>query len=74
VSQVETVGRDEVYFVRREAAFALGALAKVVPEEIIHGSLASSAQCLLLLTVLTFHLLSSCTFPDSASAFLSTSE
>jgi serine/threonine-protein phosphatase 4 regulatory subunit 1 len=41
VNEVEKVGRDPVYFVRREATFALGALAKVVPDELILGSLAS---------------------------------
>ncbi|KAF9456525.1 armadillo-type protein [Collybia nuda] len=35
VKEVERVGRDPVYWVRREASFALGALAKVVPEEVV---------------------------------------
>ncbi|KAH7923518.1 hypothetical protein BV22DRAFT_1068634 [Leucogyrophana mollusca] len=39
VKEVERVGRDPVYWVRREASFALGALAKVVPEEIVLCSL-----------------------------------
>ncbi|KAF8969979.1 armadillo-type protein [Flammula alnicola] len=39
VKEVERVGRDPVYWVRREASFALGALAKVVPEEIVVSSL-----------------------------------
>lgn len=39
VSEVERVGRDPVYWVRREASFALGALAKVVPQEIVICSL-----------------------------------
>ncbi|KAF8163204.1 armadillo-type protein [Crassisporium funariophilum] len=39
VTEVERVGRDRVYWVRREASFALGALAKVVPEEIVGSSL-----------------------------------
>lgn len=39
VQEVERSGQDTVYWVRREAAFAVGALAKVVPVEIVHGSL-----------------------------------
>lgn len=39
VREVERVGHDPVYWVRREASFALGALAKVVPEEIVINSL-----------------------------------
>ena len=35
MKEVERVVQDPVYWVRREAAFALGALAKVVPEEIV---------------------------------------
>ncbi|KAG6335396.1 hypothetical protein ID866_3691 [Astraeus odoratus] len=37
--EVERAGKDPVYWVRREASFALGALAKVVPEELITSSL-----------------------------------
>ncbi|KII88649.1 hypothetical protein PLICRDRAFT_41852 [Plicaturopsis crispa FD-325 SS-3] len=39
VKEVERVGRDQIYWVRREASFALGALAKVVPEEVVICSL-----------------------------------
>ncbi|KDQ13120.1 hypothetical protein BOTBODRAFT_33728 [Botryobasidium botryosum FD-172 SS1] len=39
VQEVERVGRDSVYWVRREAAYALGALAKVVPLEVVTSSL-----------------------------------
>ncbi|KAI0724058.1 hypothetical protein C8T65DRAFT_93958 [Cerioporus squamosus] len=39
VSEVERVGRDLVYWVRREASFAVGALAKVVPGEVVTSSL-----------------------------------
>ncbi|KAG0705908.1 armadillo-type protein [Suillus ampliporus] len=39
VREVERVGRDPIHWVRREASFALGALAKVVPDELIIGSL-----------------------------------
>ncbi|KAF8894561.1 armadillo-type protein [Infundibulicybe gibba] len=39
VKEVERVGRDPVYWVRQEASFALGALAKVVPEELVISSL-----------------------------------
>lgn len=39
VTEVERVGRDPVYWVRREAAFAVGALAKVVPDEVVTSSL-----------------------------------
>ncbi|CAK5277740.1 unnamed protein product [Mycena citricolor] len=39
VREVERVGHDPVYWVRREASYALGALAKVVPEEVVLLSL-----------------------------------
>ncbi|KAF9052975.1 armadillo-type protein, partial [Panaeolus papilionaceus] len=39
VKEVERVGRDSVYWVRREASFALGALAKVVREDVVITSL-----------------------------------
>jgi len=39
VKEVERVGRDTVYWVRREASFALGALAKVVPVDLVVASL-----------------------------------
>ncbi|KAJ6630685.1 armadillo-type protein [Mycena sp. CBHHK59/15] len=39
VKEVERVGRDPVYWVRREASYALGALAKVVPDEVVICSL-----------------------------------
>lgn len=40
VKEIERVGRDAAYFyVRREASLALGALAKVVPQELVSFSL-----------------------------------
>ncbi|KAJ7905384.1 armadillo-type protein [Mycena olivaceomarginata] len=39
VREVERVSRDPVYWVRREASYALGALAKVVPDEVVVLSL-----------------------------------
>ncbi|KAI0692388.1 armadillo-type protein [Cytidiella melzeri] len=39
VAEVERVSRDPVYWVRREASFAIGALAKVVPQEVVLISL-----------------------------------
>ncbi|KAI9065105.1 ARM repeat-containing protein [Trametes sanguinea] len=39
VAEVERVGRDPIYWVRREASFAVGALAKVVPVEVVSSSL-----------------------------------
>jgi serine/threonine-protein phosphatase 4 regulatory subunit 1 len=39
VQEVERIGRDQIYWVRKEASFALGALAKIVPEEVVVGSL-----------------------------------
>ena len=39
VAEVERVGRDPVYWVRREACFVVGALAKVVPQEVVASSL-----------------------------------
>lgn len=44
VKEVERVAKDPVYWVRREASFALGALAKVVREEVVHMSLVC-ARC-----------------------------
>ena len=41
VTEIERVGQDPVYWVRREASFALGALAKVVPQEVVICSLVS---------------------------------
>ncbi|KIK98846.1 hypothetical protein PAXRUDRAFT_30878 [Paxillus rubicundulus Ve08.2h10] len=35
IREVERAGKDPVYWVRREASFALGALAKIVPEELV---------------------------------------
>ncbi|KAF8212351.1 armadillo-type protein [Mycena galopus ATCC 62051] len=35
VREVERVSHDPVYWVRREASYALGALAKVVPDEVV---------------------------------------
>ncbi|PCH38124.1 hypothetical protein WOLCODRAFT_136056 [Wolfiporia cocos MD-104 SS10] len=46
VGEVERVGRDPVYWVRREAAFAVGALAKVVPDELVIASLLPLFQSL----------------------------
>ena len=39
VNEVDRVGHDPVYWVRREASFAVGALAKVVPLELVLSSL-----------------------------------
>ncbi|KAJ4000105.1 armadillo-type protein [Lentinula boryana] len=39
VSEIERVSHDPVYWVRREACFALGALAKVVPVEVVQLTL-----------------------------------
>jgi hypothetical protein len=41
VKELEHVSRDPIPWVRTEASFALGALAKVVPEEVIQCSLVS---------------------------------
>lgn len=48
VREVERVGRDPIHWVRREASFALGALAKAVPDELIIGSLVSTLHSNLL--------------------------
>jgi len=42
VSELGRGGRDLIYWVRREASFALGALAKVVPVEVLLLSLVGS--------------------------------
>jgi len=39
VREVERAGKDPVHWVRREASFALGALAKVIPEDLVMSSL-----------------------------------
>ncbi|EJD05837.1 ARM repeat-containing protein [Fomitiporia mediterranea MF3/22] len=45
VKEVDRAGHDSVYWVRREATFALGALAKVVPEELLYISLLPLFDC-----------------------------
>ena len=47
VEEVNRAGRDAIYWVRREATYALGALAKVVPEELLYTSLVSVLAALL---------------------------
>ncbi|KAJ4488082.1 armadillo-type protein [Lentinula aciculospora] len=44
VAEVERVSQDPVYWVRREACFALGALAKVVPTEVVQLTLMRTLQ------------------------------
>ncbi|KAJ3839825.1 armadillo-type protein [Lentinula raphanica] len=44
VSEIERVSQDTVFWVRREACFALGALAKVVPEEMVQLILMPTLQ------------------------------
>lgn len=39
MKEVQRVGQDPVFWVRREASYALGALAKVVPVEIVESCL-----------------------------------
>lgn len=41
VKEVERVAKDPVYCVRREASYTLGALAKVIPDEVVVSSLVS---------------------------------
>jgi serine/threonine-protein phosphatase 4 regulatory subunit 1 len=41
VREVERIGQDSLYWVRTEVSFAIGALAKVVPAEIVRASLVS---------------------------------
>src|ERR1700742_4155632 len=49
VEEVERVGQDPIYWVRREATFALGALSKVVPEELVMCSLVQCSYLVMLL-------------------------
>lgn len=44
MKEVERVSKDPVFWVRREAAFALGALAKVVPQELVLCTLVGSVS------------------------------
>ncbi|KAJ3861224.1 armadillo-type protein [Lentinula novae-zelandiae] len=46
VSEVARVSQDPVYWVRREACFALGALAKIVPAEVVQLTLLRTLQTL----------------------------
>ncbi|KAG9318787.1 armadillo-type protein [Chiua virens] len=39
VREVERAGKDSVHWVRREASFALGALAKIIPQELVVSAL-----------------------------------
>ena len=41
VQEVERAARDRIYWVRREASYTLGALAKVIPIEVVVSSLVS---------------------------------
>lgn len=49
VREVERAGKDPVHWVRREASFALGALAKVIPEELVVSALVRVAYVLIFL-------------------------
>ena len=51
VAELERVGRDSIHWVRREASFALGALAKVVPVEVVTSSLVSFSHHILLVVL-----------------------
>lgn len=42
MAELEGVSQDPVYWVRKEACFALGALAKVVPDEVVQLSLVNT--------------------------------
>jgi serine/threonine-protein phosphatase 4 regulatory subunit 1 len=46
VDELDGISQDPVYWVRKEACFALGALAKVVPDEVIQISLVRIIFCL----------------------------
>ena len=58
VREVERAGKDPVHWVRREASFALGALAKVVPEELVVSTLVRVAYVLMSVDVSNFSLAS----------------
>ena len=45
VDELKRVGKDSNHLVRQEAAYVLGALAKVVPEEVLLCSLESEDTC-----------------------------
>ena len=55
VSEVDRVGHDSVYWVRREASFAVGALAKVVPLELVLSSLVGKQNTLCSHLIDAFH-------------------
>ena len=54
VKEVQRVARDPIYCVRREASYTLGALAKVVPTEIVALSLVSTVTLDAVKNLLTF--------------------
>lgn len=58
IREVERACKDPVHWVRREASFALGALAKVIPEELVVSSLVRVAYVLLLANTCNFSLAS----------------
>ena len=64
VREVERAGKDPVHWVRREASFALGALAKVLPEELVVSSLVRVAYVLIFANstqnFFSFHYLKPC--------------
>ena len=54
VAEVSRVGSDPFYWVRREAAFALGALAKVVSRDVVVDALVSYYVGVLMVGYLRF--------------------
>ena len=42
VAEVDRVARDPVYWVRREACFVVGALAKIVEQDVVNETLVST--------------------------------
>lgn len=58
VQEVWRVGSDSVYWVRREASFAIGALAKVVPLEMVETYLVSDRLRFCSTAILNSHIAS----------------
>jgi serine/threonine-protein phosphatase 4 regulatory subunit 1 len=41
LDEVQRLAEDHTYWIRSEAALAMGALAKVIPEELVHSIIVS---------------------------------
>ena len=74
VKEVERASSDTVHWVRREATFALGALAKVVPTEVLYVSLVCQGSYFIHLNINVLKLLYPCSYPYLTSSVVTPSQ